>query len=190
MTVPASRRMTAAEFLDWAAAQPEGRRFELDGGVPVAMAPERNRHALAKLDAVIALRANVHAAGAPCTVLPDGPSLAVDDARVYEPDTSVVCGAVDPESLWIHDPVILVEVLSPASRGVDTGRKLHLYLGLASVRHYLVIDAELRLLVHHRRDEGGGPISTAILRDGLLRLDPPGLTVPVADFFASSGEPA
>jgi Uma2 family endonuclease len=177
--------MTAAEFLDWAAAQPEGRRYELDGGVPVAMAPERNRHALAKLDAAVALCAAVRAAGAPCTVLPDGPSLAVDDERVYEPDASVVCGAVDPDALTIRDPVILVEVLSPSSRGADTSRKLHVYLGLASVRHYLVIDADLRLVVHHSRDEGGGPIRTAILRDGLLRLDPPGLSVPVSDFFVS-----
>jgi Uma2 family endonuclease len=153
------------------------------------MAPERNRYALAKLDAAIALRATVRAAGAACTVLPDGPSLAVDDHRVYEPDASVVCGAVYPESLSIQNPVILVEVLSPSSRGVDTGRKLHLYMGLASVRHSLVIDAEPRLIVHHHRDGEDGPISTAILRDGLLRLDPPGLTVPVADFFASSGEP-
>ena len=39
--------------------------------------------------------------------------------------------------------------------------------------------------MHHRRDEKSGKIETAIVAEGALMLDPPGIQVAVADFFAS-----
>ena len=41
--------MTATEFLDWSEMLPEGRRYELVSGEPIATAPERNRHNLVKM---------------------------------------------------------------------------------------------------------------------------------------------
>ena len=58
------------------------------------------------------------------------------------------------------------------------------YFGVPSVHHYLIVDAERRVLVHHARR--GEEIATRILHDGPLRLDPPGLDVGVEDLF---GEP-
>ncbi len=43
------KRMTVDEFLVWADTQP-GRRFELVHGQPVAMSPERARHANANAE--------------------------------------------------------------------------------------------------------------------------------------------
>ncbi len=69
---PADRcTMTAAEFLQWTSGLPEGERYELVSGVPVAMAPERNRHNLVKVDCCLALRQAVRAARLGCTVLGD-----------------------------------------------------------------------------------------------------------------------
>jgi hypothetical protein len=48
MTAQSKPRMTVAEFLAWAAAQPRG-RYGLVRGEVVAMAPERARHNLMKL---------------------------------------------------------------------------------------------------------------------------------------------
>ena len=86
--------------------------------------------------------------------------------------------------MTITDPVILVEVVSPSSAALDSGMKLVDCFRLPSLRHYLVVNIEPRAVTHHRLDEGGG-IATRILRSGSLQLDPPGITVEVADFFAT-----
>ena len=80
------------------------------------------------------------------------------------------------------DPVIVVEVVSPSSRGIDSGAKLAGYFSLASLRHYLIVDTDKRVVVHHRRDEEGR-ITVGILRDGPLTLDPPGLAIDIRDIF-------
>ncbi len=66
MTAQSKPRMTVAEFLAWAAAQPRG-RYELVQGEVVAMAPERARHNLVKLAVA---RASRTPSGAPaCSAL-------------------------------------------------------------------------------------------------------------------------
>ena len=183
-THPKQARFTADAFVAWAAEQPRG-RFELAGGEVVAMAPERAAHTRAKLDAAIALRAAIAARGLGCEALIDGMSVRIDDETVYQPDALVRCGSRTPDdAMEVSDPVIVVEVVSPSSRGIDTGAKLVGYFRMPSVRHYLVGNTEGRVLVHHRRDDNG-VIATQILARGALSLDPPGLVLDVADFFAT-----
>ena len=81
------------------------------------------------------------------------------------------------------DPVIVVEVVSPSSRGIDKGAKLASYFSLPSVRHYLIVDTEGRVVIHHQRLDDGR-IESRFLHEGALALDPPGLTIEVGDIFA------
>ena len=90
--------------------------------------------------------------------------------------------SVTGSALEVSDPVIVVEVVSPSSRGIDTGAKLAAYFSLPSVRHYLILDTDKRVVIHHHRD-GKGEIGVRILADGQLSLDPPGLTIDVRDLF-------
>ena len=60
--------------------------------------------------------------------------------------------------------------------------KLAGYFSLPSVRHYLIVDTEKRVIINHRRGEEG-QIGVRIFRDGSLTLDPPGLAVEVQDIF-------
>ena len=118
----------------------------------------------------------------------DGAAVRIDGATLYEPDALVYCGPSLPaDALAIVDPVIVVEVLSPSTGRRDNHEKLIGYFAVPSVQHYLIVDAERRILVHHARraDE----IATRILASGPLRLDPPGLEVRVEDLFGSSREP-
>jgi Uma2 family endonuclease len=182
MEQPRPTQFTADEFIAWAMEQPAG-RFELDNGVVVAMAPERANHALAKLNAVIALRRAIGAKDHPCQACPDGMSVRVDDRTVYEPDALLRCGPPLPgDAIEVGDPVVVVEVVSPSSRGIDRGVKLAGYFSLASVRHYLIVDTEKRVIIHHRRDEAG-QIGVRVFHDGTLALDPPGLEIDVLDTF-------
>ena len=180
-------RMTADEFIVWTLAQPEGGRFELVDGQVVAMAPERVAHVRGKQRIFRRLEDAIAAAGLGCEAFIDGVAVQVDLATVYEPDVMVRCGPRLPgETLRIVDPLVVVEVLSPASRSRDAGLKLADYFRIPSLRHYLIIATEMRTVIHHARDEAG-TILTRIVRDGPVRLDPPGLVLD--DIFPTEPDP-
>jgi Uma2 family endonuclease len=127
-------------------------------------------------------------AGLGCEAFTDGMAVRIDVTTVYEPDALVRCGPRTPDdSVEVPDPIIVVEVVSRSSRAADNGVKLQDYFTLPSVRHYLVLDADGRTVTHHRRGEDGD-ISTHVLHAAGLVLDPPGLTIEVADLFALSGD--
>jgi Uma2 family endonuclease len=187
MSAPASPRplrMTADEFIAWAMERQDGGRCELVAGEVVAMAPERLAHARVKARVHRALADAIEHGGLPCEAFPDGMAVEVAADTVYEPDAMVRCGAPLPgETVKVLDPVVVVEVLSPSTRARDAGAKLDDYFRMPSVRHYLILKIENRTIIHHTRGEGG-EVATRILRDnGTLRLDPPGITLDVADLF-------
>ena len=182
MEQPRQLAFNADEFIAWAMEQPTG-RYELHDGLVVAMVPERVNHALAKSQAWLALRAAIAERGLACQVLPDGMSVRVNDRRVYEPDALVRCGPPLPgDAVEVADPVVLVEVVSPSSRGIDRGVKLAGYFSLPSVRHYLIVDTDARVVLHHRRDEDDR-IVVRIVGEESLTLDPPGVAIEVGDIF-------
>jgi Uma2 family endonuclease len=172
-------KMRVPEFLAWAEKQPQG-RFELVDGQIVAMAPERARHNLAKLEAVVALREAVRAAKLPCTVFTDGVAIVIDEHTTREPDASVQCGIeLDLNSMVLQAPTIVVEVVSPSSERDDTGLKLVEYFSVASIRHYLIIYPEKHVVVHHRR-EARASIATRVANSGeSITFEPPGFSVAV-----------
>ena len=183
MTLPKPLRMTADEFLAWAMEQ-EG-RFELASGEVVAMAPERAAHARAKLATARALQDAVREVGTPCEVFGDGMAVRVDERTVYEPDATVRCGPrLDDDAVEFSDPVIVVEVLSPSTRARDAGAKLADYFRLPSVRHYLLLRTDTRTAIHHSRAEDG-TITTTVVAEGVMSLNPPGLTAPLEALFGA-----
>jgi Uma2 family endonuclease len=172
--------MDVDAFLTWA----EGRdgRWELRDGQPVQMSPERAAHALTKYAAQKALEAAIIRAGLPCRMFPDGMTVRIAARTAFEPDALVVCPPPGLDAIEIPNPVIVVEVLSPSTAADDHGVKLDGYFSLASVAHYLILDPDRRVMIHHKRAQAGA-IETRILRDGLVRLDPPGLEAEVVAFF-------
>ena len=170
-------RMTGDEFIIWAMEQPEGKRYELVAGEVVSMSPERVRHGRTKFRFARRFAEAIEAAQLPCEVFVDGVPVRVDSETIYEPDALVRCGpTIDDNATEITDPILLVEVVSPSSRKHDSGSKLEGCFRIPSVRHYLIVKTENQAIIHHRRDEAGA-ITTHIIRDGAIRLDPPGLTV-------------
>ena len=177
--LPKQRPMTVDEFLTWSETEPG--RHELVNGRVFAMAPERVRHTRAKFATSMALLRAIEKAGLPCEVLPDGATVRIDATTAYEPDALVRCGAaLDGDLIEVPDPIVVVEVLSPSTRTIDTGAKLAGYFMIASLRHYLIIDGERRLVVHHRRSDGD-TIATRVIGFGAIRLDPPGIEISCED---------
>jgi hypothetical protein len=67
---------------------------------------------------------------------------------------------------------------------VDVSLKLAGYFRLPSVAHCLIVDPTQPLIVHHARGTGEA-IATRILREGLIPLDPPGLTPAFSDIYGA-----
>ena len=167
-------------FLRWAQGR-EG-RWELRDGQPLMMAPERAVHALTKFAAQAALKGAIERARLPCRMFPDGMTVRIGPRTAFEPDAQVVCPSPsDLNTMEIPNPVIVVEVLSPSTAADDHGLKLDGYFSLPSVQHYLILDPDRRVMIHHKRRTDA--IETRILREGGLRLDPPGLAAEVGAFF-------
>ncbi len=183
MTALRKETMTASEFLGWASEQPE--RWELFDGIPTAMSPERVIHGDTKYRAARVFDVAIARAGLPCRFVLDSAAVRIDTKNTYQPDVLVYCG--DPladDALEVPSPVIVVEVLSPGNAMTDLRDKLRGYFRVASVQHYLIVDPDKRLVIHHARGQNE-IVATRILGEGTLALDPPGLSVRIADFFAA-----
>ena len=185
-------KMTVDEFLVWAEALPkEAGKFELwDGDVVVKHGPagqmnaERSQHWDVKGAMFVALREAIKHAGLPCFAAIDGASVRLSSSKLVEPDVLVYCGEKVPRDvLEVPNPLIVVEVLSPSTSQMDLSVKLQGYFALPSVQHYLVIDPDRPLLIHHKRG-AGDTIETRIVTTPILRLDPPGLDLDLAEVLA------
>jgi Uma2 family endonuclease len=168
MSDAATPLMGADDFISWATDRPEGGRWELFCGEPVAMAPERAGHARAKLRIARLLEDAVRQAGLPCEVFVDGMAVQVDEKTVYEPDVLLRWGPPLPDdAVKVMDPLIVVEIVSPSSTSRDTGIKLADYVPVPSLRHYVIVRIKDGILIHHARTDTGD-ILTRIVHDGRL----------------------
>jgi Uma2 family endonuclease len=173
--------MTVSEFLPWARQQPE--RWELFDGTPTAMSPERVIHGDTKYRAARAFDDAIAKARVPCRFVLDSAVVRIDARNSYQPDVLVYCGEpVSGDTLEIANPVVVVEVLSPGNAITDLRDKLQGYFRVVSIQHYLVVDPDKRLVIHHARGKDD-VVGTRIVTSGLVALDPPGLTIAIADFF-------
>ena len=182
MSTPATKKLTAAEFIDWAMAQPKG-RYELFAGEVIAMAPEKADHARLKAAAWSALKSAIKRAGVACEAFVDGLSVRINDTTVYEPDAIVNCGPrISGDDVVAPNPTIVVEVLSPSTQHIDKSHMLIDYFSLPAVHHYVLVDHACRAVIHHRRT-AESTVATTIHRQGEIALDPPGLTVVTAELL-------
>jgi Uma2 family endonuclease len=183
MNVALPRSLNVEQFLAWAERQEEG-KYELIDGVVIMQQSQRWGHARAKARAHKALERAIEEQGLGYFVAPDGMTVRVAEQTAFEPDALVApLPEPAPDSLEIPNPVIVVEVLSPATARMDATTKLRGYFEVPSVQHYLIVDPEDRTVTHHKR--GAGVIETRIMADGALMLDPPGIAIGVGDIFAS-----
>jgi Uma2 family endonuclease len=183
MTALPQQKMTTREFLDWATSQPKG-RYELVDGEVVRLGPEKLRHVIVKGNITCALQDAVRRAGLSHAVFMSGISVVINDKTTYEPDASVQCGVtVDLDAMVAEKPMIVVEVTSPSSEVRDHSSKLADYFTLPSIVHVLIVDPVKKLVIQHSRGTGAD-LLTRIVRDSDITLDPPGIVVPLASFFA------
>jgi Uma2 family endonuclease len=179
-----TQRLTRDEFRRWAEGQTQ--RYERIAGEPVAMSPERVIHARLKTRIWAALDRAIRETRLYCEALGDGITVEIDDETDYEPDALVNCGPrLDPDAIAATNPVIVVEVLSPSTQSIDSSEKLADYFRVPSIQHYLIVRAKRREIIHHARS--GADIVSRAINIGTITLDPPGISIDIAEVYADAG---
>jgi Uma2 family endonuclease len=185
MATNPKRNMTVEEYLKEYEDSPPG-RYELVGGEVVTMAAETNQHLRLKGKVFLALTGAIAKAGLDCEAFPDGATIKINNNTAREPDASVQCGKVaDPGSLLLEKPLIVFEIVSPSSKRDDTQKKLVEYFSIPSIQHYVIVDPETKVILHHQRNSGE-KILTSIIRSGDLEFKPPGFSISVHEILGSS----
>ena len=170
---------TVAEFEVWHARQPE--RWEFVGSQPRLMAPASMPHSIIKGNVFAALREKL--AGTRCRPVVDGAQILTEEISAI-PDVVVTCAAIDLSTPVIAEPAIIVEVMSPSSENDDTTRKWFAYRKIVSLRHYLVLSQEKRVVQVHSR--AGDLWHERFVAEGALELDDPPLRLELADLYAET----
>lgn len=175
-------RMSAQDFLAWDETQTV--RHEFVGGEVFAMAGAGEAHVTVAGNLYVALRQ--HLAGTPCRTFITDMKLRVEAADAFfYPDVMVSCSAADAADPMVkRDPVLLVEVLSPATAAYDRGDKFAAYRKLPGLREYLLVDTESRRCDLCRRGAEGLWVLHPFEPGQGLRLESVALELPAVQLWA------
>jgi Uma2 family endonuclease len=177
--------MTVDDFLLGAPGRDEGKCELIDGRL-VAQPGERWLHLATKGRLYVVLLAGIERAKVPFFAATEGVSVVINATTVFRPDALVApLPHPDPNAVEVQDPVLVVEVLSPQSMKADLADKVGGYFQLMSVAHYLIVDPAAREIIWHRRSPAGGLEPPLTVREGTLRIDPPGIELKMAEIFRS-----
>ena len=109
------------------------------------------------------------------------------DNVYYYPDVVVVCGRPeyrDSRRDTVTNPLVIVEVLSPATRNYDRGDKFAHYRRLDSLREYILIDQEACHVEHFVRKEGIWEFSESDDCQGSLVIPTLNIAIALTEIYA------
>ena len=177
-----------SDYLAYEAQSPV--RHEYIAGEIFAMTGASIRHNIIALNIATALR--THLRGTPCRALMEGVKLYLKKERSYfYPDVMVTCEPrlleLDAQVQVVDSPVLIVEVLSPSTEGIDRREKLRAYRTLPSLKEYAMVSQdECRVELHRRRGDIGWDIITFEPGD-TVELASVELQLPIADVYFEAG---
>lgn len=136
----AENRLSEADYLE---GEQDGQiRHELIDGVAYAMTGASDKHNKISGNFFAELRNVLKQRESPCTVYVNDMKVKVQN-DFYYPDVMVDCDQQDLESNYYKThPVIIVEVLSPATRRIDKTLKRQAYQSLESLQEYVLVEQD------------------------------------------------
>jgi len=143
------RRIGIDDFENMLFDKPDNEKWELiDGYVCKSMVGARMSHYELIRNLDTALSNHLRETRAECRTFRETFFLRseADDLQSL-PDVMVFCGPFVPDATFITKPIVVFEVLSPASESRDLVQKKQAYRRLTSLKHYVVV-ARDELKVH------------------------------------------
>jgi Uma2 family endonuclease len=90
---------------------------------------------------------------ADCDVFGSDMLLRISDRLAYYPDVQLVCDPTDQHERYTERPCLIVEVLARRTARLDRGEKLTVYRRIPTLRAYLIVHQDRRLVERHWRDD-------------------------------------
>jgi Uma2 family endonuclease len=170
-------------FIAWENRQRD--RYQLLDGEVRLMAGGSRAHDLVAVNLLPALRSAMRRAA--CDVHGSNLKLVSPVGMVTYPDLFVRCGGLADEATECADPVVVIEVLSPSTRGEDLVRKRWGYQAMPSLAHLVYVDATQVKIEVATRDADGSWRSLFLDRmDQPVRLEAIDAEVGIADVYAGT----
>jgi Uma2 family endonuclease len=91
--------------------------------------------------------------GSDCGVFMESVKVRPNEITFYYPDIVVTCDPSDNDEYIVHQPLLIVEVISPTSERADRYEKLQIYRQIPSLREYIIVWQEEMLVEVHRRNQ-------------------------------------
>ncbi|MCT7955938.1 Uma2 family endonuclease [Laspinema palackyanum] len=161
---PNHNYMSPEEYLEWEEKQPL--KYEYMNGKVFAKNEEINSENLALTGRTIAhneIAVNLttalknHLRGKGFKVLMADSKLGVSESGPFHyPDVMVTCNEQDKlAKTVINFPCLIAEVLSPGTEGFDRGQKFQNYRQISTLREYLLVSANQKMVECFRLNEKG-----------------------------------
>jgi Uma2 family endonuclease len=154
---PQPRRMTFAEYVERELRSDY--KSEYHGGEVLAMSGGTIDHSRVIRNLAWSLTGKLR--GKPCEPFESNLRVYVRAFdRGFYPDAQVICGPVeyyesDRNRTTVLNPTVVFEVLSPSTSQYDRSEKLRAYLGIPSLKQYVLIETMIPYVeIYTRRDDG------------------------------------
>jgi Uma2 family endonuclease len=180
--------ITAAEYLEGELRSSVRHEF-VDGRV-YAMSGASRRHNEICGDLYSALKG--HLRGGPCRTYIEAVKVQIADdigEAYYYPDVFVACVPGDDDSHVVHNPRLIVEVLSESTSRIDRTDKLTNYKRIPTVEEIVLIEQDWpEILVFRRSERWRRNLFTQF--ETIIRLDSIGYEAPLSAFYQTNPFPA
>ena len=151
MAQPAQAYMTEDEFFEFI--RDHDGKWELVDGQAMMMAGANQRHQYVAANALASLHTQLR--GKTCRPTAADTGVSTTGGNVRYPDVVVDCGPRDDNAMHATSPTLVIEILSPSTRGFDSHRKVAEYKTHPDINYILLIDTnEANALLHRREGEG------------------------------------
>lgn len=131
-------------------------RHEFHGGEIFAMAGGTVAHNHISANVLALLRSSLAATA--CSTFGSDMRLQTPAGLLTYPDVMVICGDIElvpGRQDEVTNPVLIIEVLSDATRNYDRGEKFALYKSIPTLREYVLVEQHRAWVEQHRRSAEG-----------------------------------
>jgi Uma2 family endonuclease len=192
MSAALHKPRTIKQFLAWEERQ--AARYEFDGDAPVAMTGGTAAHDPIKVNLSAALVGRLRGTA----FRAHGADLKIEAGEsIRYPDAFVTGSPIDRRATVAREPVVIFEVLSAHTAGVDCIVKNREYRSIKSVMRYVMLEHDrVAATVFERR--GDDWVGHILLEDAILAMPEIGCAIPLAELYegidlssaAEDGEPS